>query len=121
MTDETYRVFAEGSLIGHRIYPAFSFRQRTRGLLGKTSLDQGAGMWLKPGGSVHTFGMRFPIDIVFIDERLRVLRVRRSVRPNSACVAARGTRSTLELTAGACDRHDVRPGQHLAFVMGRDV
>ena len=119
--DKTYRVFAEGSLIGDRIYPAFSFRQRARGLLGKARLQRGGGMWLRPGGSVHTFGMRFPIDIVFIDGRLRVLGVRKNVQPNSACVASRGTRSTLELSAGACDQHSVRPGQHLTFVAGRDV
>ncbi|TML60208.1 MAG: DUF192 domain-containing protein, partial [Actinobacteria bacterium] len=52
-----------------------------KGLLGRTSLPDGEGLLLKPCGSVHTFFMRFPIDVVFLDRELSVVAVSAEVAP----------------------------------------
>ncbi len=85
---------------------------RLRGLLGRRGLPPGEGMLLRPSGSIHTCFMRFPIDAVFLDAELRVLRVRSELRPWRAA-AARGARAVLELAAGEAERRGVAPGERL--------
>jgi hypothetical protein len=87
---------------------------RTRGLLGRRSLGEGEGLWIVPCEAVHTFGMRFAIDLVFLDRRNVVRKVRSSVPPwrLSGCLRAR---SVLELAAGTLEKAPVRPGDTLHF------
>jgi uncharacterized protein len=77
---------------------AESFSARLRGLLGRSSLPAGEGMLIR-SESVHTFFMRFAIDVVFLDDDHRVLRVDANVGP-WRLKACRGARSVLELAAG---------------------
>ena len=85
---------------------------RLKGLLGRKELAAGEGLLLRPAASVHTFFMRFPIDVVFLDRELRVLRVAANLRPWRAA-ARRGARAVLELPAGESERRDIRPGDQL--------
>jgi uncharacterized protein len=78
---------------------ADSFATRLRGLLGRRSLPAGEGMLIRRESSVHTFFMRFAIDVVFLDAEGRVLRVDENVGP-WRLKACRGARSVLELAAG---------------------
>jgi uncharacterized membrane protein (UPF0127 family) len=55
--------------------------ERARGLLGRAALPAGHAMWFERCACVHTCGMRFAIDVVFLDRRRRVVRIRRGVRP----------------------------------------
>ncbi len=63
-------------------------------------------------GSIHTMFMRFPIDVVFLDEGLRVLSVHAAV-PAWRAVRQRGAKATLELAAGAAARAELAPGDQL--------
>jgi uncharacterized protein len=85
---------------------------RNKGLLGRTSLPPGAGLWIVPCESVHTFFMKFPIDLVYIDRNKRVKKVRRNVGPwrLSACLSAH---SIIELPAGVVERTETTPGDQL--------
>jgi uncharacterized membrane protein (UPF0127 family) len=87
---------------------------RTRGLLGRQSLGEGEGLWIVPCEAVHTFGMRFAIDLVFLDRRNIVRKVRSSVPPGrlSGCLRAR---SVLELAAGTLQNTSIHPGDTLHF------
>jgi uncharacterized membrane protein (UPF0127 family) len=78
---------------------AGSGAKRTKGLLGRKSLEPGEGMWIVPCEAVHTFGMRFPIDLVYLDRKHRVKKVRSNVVPwrLSACLSAH---SIIELPSG---------------------
>jgi uncharacterized protein len=87
---------------------------RMRGLLGRSELRPGEGLLLRPGPSVHTFFMRFPIDAVFLDEGLRVLRISDELRPWRAA-SRRGARAVLELPAGESARRGLVAGDKLAF------
>jgi uncharacterized membrane protein (UPF0127 family) len=83
-----------------------------RGLLGRTGLESGEGLLLRPCGSVHTLFMRFAIDVVFCDRDLAVLAVRPDVRPWRTA-GARGAKVTLELAAGEAARRGIAPGVQL--------
>lgn len=94
---------------------ATSSSDRRSGLLARTSLDEGEGLWIAPCEAIHTFGMKFSIDAVFLDETCRVRRIRHSLRPYriAACFKAR---SVLEIAAGAAAASEARIGDHIEFV-----
>jgi uncharacterized protein len=85
---------------------------RMRGLLGRSGLEAGEGLLLKPCGSVHTFFMRFPIDVVFLDRELAVVAVSPEVAPWRTA-RAKGAKVTLELAAGEAARRGIAPGVQL--------
>ena len=73
--------------------------KRRTGLLKHERLEPGGGLWIVPCESVHTFFMKFPIDLVYLDKRRKVKKVRHAVPAwrLSACLLAH---SVLELPAG---------------------
>ena len=85
---------------------------RARGLLGRTGLSQGDGLLLKPTFSIHTFFMRFPIDVVFLDRDGAVVDVVSRLKPWRAATRLRA-RAALELAAGEAERVRVRVGERL--------
>ena len=87
---------------------------RMRGLLGRSDLPRGEGILLRPAGSIHTFFMRFPIDVVFLDGDDRVLEVVPRLAPWRAA-GVKGARSVLELAAGEADARGIRAGSMLTL------
>jgi uncharacterized membrane protein (UPF0127 family) len=85
---------------------------RMKGLLGRRELPREEGLLLRPASAVHTFFMRFAIDVVFLDRELRVVAVRADLRPWRAA-ACRGARGVLELASGECARRGVRTGDRI--------
>jgi len=79
---------------------AVGLRDRMVGLLGRRSLGPGRAMHLSPCNCIHTFFMRFNLDLFFLDESQRVVRVVRDVRPNRIVAGGAGARSVLELESG---------------------
>ncbi len=88
--------------------------KRMRGLLGSRSLPAGEGLLLRPAPSIHTAFMRFPIDVVFLDASLRVVKVTPSLKPWRTA-GSRQARSALELPAGESERRGIEPGDQLAI------
>lgn len=86
---------------------------RRKGLLGRARLPAGEGLWIVPCEAVHTFGMQFAIDLVYVDRNMRVKKVRSNVPPwrLSACLSAH---SVLELSSGTVFRTQTKPGDILA-------
>ena len=83
-----------------------------KGLLGRHSLAEDEGLLLRPAGSVHTAFMRFPIDVVFLDRAMRVLRIAPNMKP-WRMAGQRGARIVVELDAGAAERNGIAPGLQL--------
>jgi uncharacterized membrane protein (UPF0127 family) len=73
-----------------------------KGLIGRARLEAGEGLLLR-AKRVHTFGMRFAIDVVFCDREGQVLKVYRNLEPGKISARIRGARSVLELGAGAAE------------------
>jgi uncharacterized membrane protein (UPF0127 family) len=104
-----------GRVVCERCTVADSPITRLRGLLGRAELAAGEGLLLRPSPSIHTWFMRFPIDVVFLDGELRVLDVRHRVRP-WRMAGRRGARAVLELAAGEARRLDIPAGSRLRLV-----
>lgn len=84
-----------------------SYRARTKGLLGRDSID--GAMLLSPASGVHTFRMRMPIDVAYLDRRLTVVAVR-TMRPGRLGLPRLRARHVLEAEAGAMAGWGVRVG-----------
>jgi uncharacterized protein len=108
-------VTAEGKVVCPRCRIAKDPLARMRGLLGRKQLEAGEGILLRPASSVHTWFMLFPIDVVFLDRDLSVLRVVPRVRPWRA-VWGRGAAAVLELASGECAARGVGVGDRLDLV-----
>lgn len=79
------------------------FSTRLIGLLGRPGLSVREGMLMTPCRSIHTLGMRFPIDVLFLDEAGAILEQRIGVRPWRTCLAPPATAMVLELAAGVTE------------------
>lgn len=93
---------------------ADTFLARLRGLAGRSRLAEGGGMLFERARQIHTFGMRFPIDVVFCDRDWRVVHVSRSMRPWRLGRWVRGGFYVVELPAGAAS--DLDAGDRLLAV-----
>jgi len=85
-----------------------------RGLLGRSELPEGEGIVLRPGWSVHTFFMRFPIDVVFVDADQVVVKIAPNLRPWRTATS-RGARDVVELAAGECARRGLAVGDRVTW------
>jgi uncharacterized membrane protein (UPF0127 family) len=88
--------------------------ERARGLLGRPEPAPGTALWIRPCRAIHTFGMRYAIDVAFLDDRGLVLRVEPGVATYRV-LSHRGASSVLELRAGECQRLALRPGERLVL------
>jgi uncharacterized membrane protein (UPF0127 family) len=103
----------DGRVVCEQLLVAARPLRRMRGLLGRSSLPAGEGILLRPAGSVHTFFMRFPIDVVFLDRENVVVGIEPAVPPWRTA-GRRGAKAVVELAAGECDRVGLRVGDRLA-------
>lgn len=94
---------------------ASTFWSRLIGLLGKRSLDLREGLLLDPCSSIHTIGMRFSIDVVFLDRAGCVLGFADDVAPNRVRVSPRGTSKVLEVAVGNRSRTGIHLDDYLIF------
>ncbi|MCX2926737.1 DUF192 domain-containing protein [Streptomyces sp. NEAU-W12] len=92
---------------------AASYRARTRGLLGRDSLD--GALLLSPANSIHTFRMRMPIDVAYLDRRLRVIAVR-TMAPGRLGLPRVRARHVVESEAGAMAGWGLRRGVRVTVV-----
>ena len=90
----------DGRWIARRVRIACSFKQRLVGLLRTKVLSEDEALMLSPGGSVHTFGMRYAIDVAFLDRQLKILRLAPRLPPWRICRAPTKTKHVVELRAG---------------------
>jgi uncharacterized membrane protein (UPF0127 family) len=104
----------DGALVCERCVLADNPWTRLKGLLGRRGLDDGEGLLIRPTGSIHMFFMRFPIDAVFLDRELRVLKVAADLKP-WRMAAKKGAKQVLEIAAGEAARRGVEPGQRLVL------
>src|SRR5215475_11848610 len=97
-----YRVreLTRGQSLAERLRPAHTHWTRLRGLLGTRTLPAGDGLWIRPCRQVHMFGMRYPIDVVFVDEAQRVVGLTSDLQPGRVSPKVSAATSVLELPTG---------------------
>jgi uncharacterized membrane protein (UPF0127 family) len=107
----------DGSVICERCVVADRMLPRMKGLLGKRELAAGEGLLIQPAPSIHTFFMRFPIDVVFLSKNGEVMKVAANVgawRMRSC----RRAFAVLELPAGEAERRGITVGDQVDRAKG---
>ena len=99
-------------IVASTLLRAFDSASRRKGLLKRDFLPEGSALVIAPTNAIHTFFMRFTIDVAFVAKDGRVLKLRRAMPP-WRIAAAWGAFAVVELAAGALDRAGVQPGDRL--------
>ncbi len=110
----TIRNLSKNTVLGDRIDAADTSEKRRTGLLKHTGLGAGEGLWIVPCEGVHTFGMKFAIDVVYVNKKKQVVKVRPNMvrRRISLCLSAH---SVVELPVGVIESTSTAAGDQLAF------
>lgn len=107
-----------GILLGDKVRTASTLLARFVGLLGTAAIAEGEGLWIVPCRSVHTLGMRYPIDVAFLDARGVVVGILEGLPPNRVGRVFREARGALELPSGILAATGTVPGDRLEFEGG---
>ncbi|MDQ7031016.1 MAG: DUF192 domain-containing protein [Ardenticatenia bacterium] len=105
-----------GTVVCRRARIAGSFWHRLRGLMFRRELAPEDGLLLVPEWSIHTFFMRFPIDVIFLSRSDVVLATYEHVRPNRLGPACRGAHKVLELPVGTVKHSQTKEGDQFEIV-----
>lgn len=104
-----------GVVVADHLLAAFDSRSRRTGLLHHDSLPAGTAMMIAPSNAIHTFFMKFAIDVVFVAKDGHVVKTRENVRPWRMSAAWRA-HAVIELPAGTLQRSIVHSGHLMAIV-----
>ena len=110
-----YRVknLTRESSVGDRVELADTSLTRMFGLLGKSGLDAGAGLWIKPSSGVHTFFMMFRIDVIGLDRDRKVVKLWRCLAPFRVTSVSLKVQSVVELPCGVIKASGTQIGDQL--------
>jgi uncharacterized membrane protein (UPF0127 family) len=92
-----------GKELSDNVVVADSFFKRMKGLIGRKGLQNGEALWITPCYSIHTFCMKFPIDVVFLNKRNRVVALVKNIKPNRITRLYLKAISVLELPSGTIE------------------
>jgi uncharacterized protein len=104
-----------GTIIADRVGVACTRADRAVGLLSRSGLEPGEALWIVPSRGVHTWGMRFPIDVVALDGSGIVIDCVSSLKPWRIRLPRRGTAGVLELAAGRLAASGTMLGHRILF------
>jgi hypothetical protein len=104
-----------GTVLADRVSVAATRATRRAGLLHHDSLDDGEALWIVPSHGVHTFRMRFAIDVLALDEAGVIIDRVVNLKPWRIRLPKRGTAGVLELPAGWLDRTGTALGHRIEF------
>ncbi|MGM7703364.1 DUF192 domain-containing protein [Pseudalkalibacillus sp. Hm43] len=102
-----------GKIIADKMIPAYSFIKRLKGLMFTSSFEEGYAVHIKPCRSIHTYFMKFEIDVLYLNASNEVIAAECYVRPGTIGKHHKGTSSVIELPAGTIHKTKVEPGQAL--------
>jgi uncharacterized membrane protein (UPF0127 family) len=105
---------SRGTVLADRADVADTSSKRRTGLLKHLGLGEGEGLWIVPCEAVHTVGMKFPIDVLFLNKKRKVLKIRPAMKTWRLAACLR-SHSVLELPAGTCGTAQTAVGDQLEF------
>ena len=103
-----------GRILADRADIADTSAKRRTGLLKHTGLAKGEGLWIVPTEGVHTFGMKFAIDVVFLNKAKKILKIRPNMVQRRMSISLLA-HSVLELPAGTLEATGTAKGDQLQF------
>lgn len=101
---------SKGAVIAEEAHLATSLGQRMKGLLGRDSLSFNEALILKPCSSIHTFFMRFAIDVLFLDRNMRIIKILQNMPPCRLSPIVWASKMVIELPAGKLNQTNTRLG-----------
>lgn len=101
------------TVLATKLEVANGFYSKLKGLIGRDCLEEGSGLWMARCRAIHTFWMRFPIDVVFLDKDLTVRKAFRGVKPFHQIVCCFSAKGVLELPEGTIERAHIRIGDRI--------
>lgn len=104
-----------GRVLADTVIPAFDSKTRRTGLLKHTALDPGTAMVIAPTNAIHTFFMKFPIDVAFVARDGRIVKISHAL-PAWRMAAAWGGYAVIEMAAGAFASADVAAGDVVCVI-----
>jgi uncharacterized membrane protein (UPF0127 family) len=111
---------SKNTILGDRVGIADTSATRRTGLLKHSRLEPGEGLWIAPSEAVHTFGMKFSIDVLFLDKKRKVLIIRNDMVRSRMAICLRA-HSVLELPSGTATAMQTAVGDQLEFEKYDDV
>jgi uncharacterized membrane protein (UPF0127 family) len=102
-------------LLAEQVYGALTFFKRLKGLMGTATLPDGTALLIKPCSSIHTWFMRYPIDVIFINRENRIIKILHSIPPYRLGPYVRGAVAAIELPAGRCGQTGTNEGDLVEF------
>ncbi len=102
-------------MLGDRIGLADGFWTRLRGLLGRPEPQVGEGLLIVPSSGVHMYGMKYPLDVLFLGPDGRVVALYPGLEPGSRTKVHRGARAALEVPVGLIDDSGTQQGDLLEW------
>ena len=103
--------------IASRVEKALSARSRMKGLLGRSSIESDYGMWFEPGKSIHTFFMKFPIDVIFLSSSHQVVKLYENMKPFRMSTLVWSARSVIELAPYTIRKSQTSIGDKVTFTI----
>lgn len=100
-------------LIVHNLEVAEGVRSRTRGLIGHPHLEPGQALMIPGSRWIHTFGMSFPIDVVYVDKKGRIVALTESLPPHRVDRPVLRAQTVIEMAAGEIRRLALKVGERL--------
>ena len=107
-----------GRILADKILLADDLWSRTKGLLGQKTLGAGDGLWISPCRQIHTFFMRFPIDVIFMDHKHKVMAALFNLPPWRISPFYISAGSVLEFQGGSMEQ-SIKKGDFLKLSMAR--
>src|SRR4051794_8582810 len=107
-----------GVVVADRVGVADTHATRAVGLLTRRGLDPGEALWIVPSRGVHTWGMRFTIDVLALDEAGTVIDCVANLRPWRMRLPRKGTAGVLELPAGTLESSRTSVGHRVVLELG---
>jgi len=109
------RNITRGAFLGDSVREAHGLFPRMKGLLGSSGLSPGEGLWICPCNSIHSIGMRFEFDALFLDSRMKVVGLYDRFRKNRVSRIFWDARGVLELPAGTIECTGTEVGDEFEF------
>ena len=100
-------------VVAESVLKARNLWERTRGLLGRTHFPEKEAFWISHCSSIHTFFMKFPIDVIFVDKELKVTSLAHSVPSFRILLGGWKSKAVFEMKAGELKKHNIQKGDKL--------
>jgi uncharacterized protein len=100
-----------GHVMAESIESAETFFTRLKGLMFRKQLSNGGGLYLHPCKSIHTFFMKFPIDVLYINKDWKIVGMEEKLEPGKIGRQFPGAASVVELESGSIQKNGIKEGQ----------